>query len=92
MHSESTLFPSTCSCHLELRVGFDQESHTLGVWMRMVRRPSNKPVGEHTEWYHYSQNGVANILTDILDLVRLTEEYHGLETPSLEISRQSAPF
>jgi len=90
--TEQTLFSESANVGVHIRLGLDQESQNLGMWAQVVRKPSGEALSERVGWYNYTPNGVAQVCDAILEILRETEETHGLPTDNLEVIRVSAPF
>lgn len=91
-HIEPQLFPEKANLNVEIKLSISQESEHMGLWIVVRRKALKMPVSESVTWHHCSHNGFASALDRIIEMMRETEEYHGLQLDALEVERDPAPF
>lgn len=91
-YTEPELFPETTDVTVDIKIGCSQEGERLGLWIQIRRKSLRMPVSESVTWHHMSHNGFASALDRIIEMMRETEEYHGLQLDALEVERDPAPF
>ena len=90
--TQDALFPEKASATVRVQLHLNEEAQILGASGTIHVGSRQMSESEFVSWNNYNANGLVQALEHLVDLIRDTEEHHGLDTGDIEFTRDAAPF